>query len=481
MRARGSFIRSKSDYPRFQLISQGQRCRIAEGALRILERIGMKTTQPDILEILRQAGGQVNGDRVRLPSTLVEEAIHSAPGCITIYNQAGEEALHLCGYNTYFGASVDGPTILDPWTGKYRKCLEEDIGWIARLTDRLPNIDFLMPAGFAADRDVRLAERVSFKQCLLSSSKPVLDICQRMRDLIDTREMAIIAAGSEECLRHKPFLMHYAEPISPLVNPDASLKRVRYCAEHNIPLLYSPFLAMGATTPQRMEAAVAQGCAESLFGLVVHQLIRRGAPFIMGAMPSLMDMKTASFSYGAPEFHLMCAAMAEMAHHFNLPSFGTAGTGDSKRFDGQAMLESTSSCYLALLSGAHLVHDTGLFGSAQLLIPEMIVAVDEAISMIRCSLEGFEVDEEALALDLMEEVGPGGEYVSHPDTLAHFRDAWYPGLLDRRSFDPSNDYDTFEERVNHKTLELIKTDHIPTVSSDTAKRLIKMESNWKPD
>lgn len=478
MQAEGSLTQADSGYPRFQLLSQDQRHQIAGTALEILERIGMKTTEPDIVELLRQAGAQVEKDRVRLPSTLVEKAIHSAPNCITLYNQLGEEALYLSGYNTYFGASVDGPTILDPRTGGYRECLEEDIGWIARLADGLPNIDFLMPAGFAADREVKLAERISFKQCILNSSKPILDICQRMRDLEDIHEMAAFVARSKEELQQRPFLIHYAEPISPLVNPDASLQRVRYCAKHQIPLLYSPFLAMGATAPQHMAAAVAQGCAESLFGLVVHQLSQRGAPFIMGAMPSLMDMKTASFAYGAPELQLMCASVAEMAHHFKLPSFGTAGTGDAKRFDAQAVLEATSSSYLAILSGSNLIHDAGLFGSAHLLMPEMIVAIDEIISMIRRSLKGIEVSPESLAFDVMEEIGPGGQYVSHPDTLAHFRDAWYPVLLDRRSFDPSLCYDTFKERVNRKTLAAMEACNPADVPVELSEQLREMDRYW---
>jgi len=478
MQAEGSLTQADSGYPRFQLLSQHQRHQIAGAALGILERIGMKTTQSQLVETLRQAGAQVDGNRVKLPAVLVEEAIHSAPNCITIYNQAGEEALYLSGYNTYFGASVDGPTILDPRTGEYRECLEEDIAWIVRLADDLSNISFLMPAGFAADRDVRLAERISFKQCILNSSKPILDICQRMKDLENIHEMAAFVAGGKEELQQRPFLIHYAEPISPLVNPDASLQKVYYCAKHQIPLLYSPFLAMGATAPQHMAAAVAQGCAESLFGLVVHQLSQRGAPFIMGAMPSLMDMKTASFAFGAPELQLMCASVAEMAHYFKLPSFGTAGTGDSKRFDGQAVLEATSSCYLAVLSGSNLIHDVGLFGGAQLLIPEMIVAIDEIISMICRSLEGFEVNKRALALDLMEEVGPGGQYVSHPDTLAHFRDAWYPGLLDRGSFDPSLCYDTFEERVNRKTLAAMEAYGPADVPFELTEQLREMDRHW---
>jgi trimethylamine--corrinoid protein Co-methyltransferase len=172
-----------------------------------------------------------------------------------------------------------------------------------------------------------------------------------------------------------------------------------------------------------------------------------------------MDMKTTIFSYGAPEFQLGNSLMAEMAHYFNLPNFGTAGTSDSQVFDGQAVLEATTSCIMAALSGANLVHDVGLLGNATVVMPDMIVATDEIINMTRRMLPEMRVSEETLAVDVIRDVGPGGEFVTHPHTLHHFRDVWYPDLIYRggaREWKNSVQL-TFEQRVNTQTRELIES------------------------
>jgi trimethylamine--corrinoid protein Co-methyltransferase len=235
--------------------------------------------------------------------------------------------------------------------------------------------------------------------------------------------------------------------------------KLLYCAEHEIPLVYTPYAAMGGTAPLSQAGIIAQLCAESLSGLVVHQLKRRGSPFIFGGMPSVMDMKTTIFSYGAPEFQLGNSLMAEMAHSFELPNFGTAGTSDSQVFDGQAVMEATSSCVLAALSGANLIHDVGLLGNATVVMPDMIVATDEIINMTRHLFPDLLVNEEALAVDVIRDVGPGGEFVTHPSTLSHFRDMWYPDLLYRggaRAWRESGQL-TFEQKVNERTCELIES------------------------
>ena len=120
--------------------------------------------------------------------------------------------------------------------------------------------------------------------------------------LIDCHEMAALAVGGENALRGRPAMIVYAEPVSPLVHPDESVRKLLYCAEHEIPIVYIPYAAMGGTAPQSQAAIVAQLCAESLSGLVIHQLKQPGAPFIFGGMASVMDLKTTIFSYGAPEF-----------------------------------------------------------------------------------------------------------------------------------------------------------------------------------
>lgn len=441
--------------PLLRILSDGQRRRIAEAAAELLAQVGVHLTEPEARELLHGAGARLDRERVYIPAPLVEEAVRSAPKGISIYDRHGELAMRLEGLRYYYGAHTDAPDVLDLFSHQRRPCREEDVRRNAILIDALPNLSYTTASGLVADRPASVADRASLAQCLQGSIKPVLAMPVSPQALADSREMAALVAGGEARLRERPLLTVYAEPVSPLVQPDESLKKLLYCAEHEIPVVYSAYAAMGGTAPMSRAAIITQLCAETLCGLVIHQLKRPGAPFIFGGMASVMDMRTTVFSYGAPEFQLGNSLMAEMAHHFELPNFGTAGTSDSQTFDGQAILETTSSCMMAALSGAHLIHDVGLHGSATVVIPEMIVATDEIVGMIRRMLVEVAVGDGDLALDVLDEVGPGGEFVTHAHTLQHFREVWYPDLLYRggaKTWD--SDQLTFEERVNARTRQL---------------------------
>lgn len=462
----------------FSLLSDSELEKIETGAYRILSEVGMKVTEGKTQSILEGAGGTVDGDRIHLPTDLVEDSIQLAPNSLTLYDQKGKVGLELKGDNSYFGASIDGPSILDPLNQTYRECEESDIGKHVGLVDELSNISFLMPAGFAADHDSKMAEIVATKQVLLNTDKPFVAITESLDDLKAVHKMARVKA--EVPFEDKPFFVNYAEPISPLVNPDSSVRKIRYCAEEDIPLLYSPFLAMGATAPQDPATAVAQAVAESLFGLVLQQQINPGGSFVLGGMPSLMDMETANFSYGAPDLHLMSSGISALASRLGLPVFGTAGTGDSKLFDGQAVIEALSSSYMAVLSGTNLIHDVGLFGSAKILIPEMIVAMDEIIELLRNTLTGMDMGRE-LRIDLLEELGPGGEFVSHRHTMEHFKESWYPRFIDRAPFNSEEPEEirAFCDRVSGFVENFFAEDgRTPIGSSELQGSLQEVQDNY---
>jgi trimethylamine--corrinoid protein Co-methyltransferase len=452
----------------FRLLNDEQRERIAGAAFDLLERVGVTLTEVEACELLHGAGAGIDGERqaqlrwARIPGDLVERAIASAPSSIAIYNRDGERAMELGGRSAHFGAHVDAPDVLDPLTGERRPCTEADAGRHAALIDALDQISYTTASGMISDCPAEVADRVALAQCLIHSPKPVLAMPVTHQALVDCHEMAALAVGDgarvADPLRERPILVVYAEPVSPLVHPDDSIRRLLHSAEHEIPLVYSGYAAMGGTAPMSPAAITVQLCAESLSALVVHQLKRPGAPFIFGGMASLMDMRTTVFSYGAPEFQRGNTLMAEMAHYFDLPNFGTAGTSDAQAFDGQAVLEAASSCVMAYLAGANLVHDVGLLGNATVVMPAMIVATDEIIAMLPHLLGEVEVSDETLLLDVLEEIGPGGEFVTHPHTFEHFRAAWYPELLFRGGAAAwmTSDGMPFEQRVSARTCELME-------------------------
>jgi len=465
----------------FRLLSDKQRARIATATFDLLERVGVRLTEPEARGLLRDAGARVEGERVRIPPDLVRQAINSAPSSIAVYTRNGERAMTLGGTSAYFGAHTDAPDVLDPGTGERRPCTEADVGRHAALIDALDQISYTTASGMVSDRPAQVADRVALAQCLIHSPKPVLAMPVTHRALVECREMAALAVGqdlssskaADEALREHPMLIVYSEPVSPLVHPDDSVRRLLYSAEHEIPLVYSGYAAMGGTAPMGAAAITVQLCAESLSGLVVHQLRRTGAPFIFGGMASVMDMQTTVFSYGAPEFQRGNTLMAEMAHHFDMPNFGTAGTSDAQTFDGQAVLEAASSCMMAYLSGANLIHDVGLLGNATVVMPAMIVATDEIIGMLHRLLDSVEISDEALLLDVMEEVGPGGEFVTHPHTFDHFREVWYPELLFRGGAETwaTGEKAAFEERVTAKTRQLMREHEPARLPEDVAEAI----------
>jgi trimethylamine--corrinoid protein Co-methyltransferase len=298
-----------------RLLSDEQRARIATAAFDLLERVGVRLTEPESRELLGAAGARVEGERVIVPSSLVGEAIDSAPTTIPIYMRDGNIAMELGGMSACFGAHTDAPDVLDPFTGDRRPCTKADVGRHTLLIDALPNIHFTTASGMVADRPQAVADRAALAECLIGSPKPVLAMPITPQAVADSQEMAALAVGGGDVLRDRPTLIIYAEPVSPLSHPDGAMRKLLYCAEHEIPLVYTPYAAMGATAPMSPTAITAQLCAESLSGLVVHQLKHPGAPFVFGGMASVMDMQSTIFSYGAPEFQRGNTLMAEMAHH----------------------------------------------------------------------------------------------------------------------------------------------------------------------
>jgi trimethylamine--corrinoid protein Co-methyltransferase len=253
-----------------------------------------------------------------------------------------------------------------------------------------------------------------------------------------------------------------------------------FCAEKRIPQICYGAPQAGSTGPASFAGSVVQGTAESLSGLVITQLVRQGAPFIYGAFATIMDMRTTIFSYGAPEMILMGSALAQMAQYIKLPYFGTAGCSDAKLPDSQAAAEATLSCQSAALSGANLIHDCGLLDHGCLASPAYMVLVNEVLHMINHFVRGIQVDEETLAVDVINKVGPGGHYMEEEHTLKYFREVWYSNLFDRSNYDSWLEQGgrRFQERLREQTL--LKLEHrAPPLSEEATKELDRLAQHWR--
>jgi trimethylamine--corrinoid protein Co-methyltransferase len=467
--------------PKLQVLDENQIEQIHMATLEVLERTGVCIPHPKALEVLDGAGARVDGERVRIPAWLVEDAIRQAPSRIVLGKRDGTRSVFLERDRSWFGPSLDCIDYLDPATEKRRPFTSDDCGITARIADALPNFTWVMTIGMAANKPVDIADRAIARQVLTNCEKPFVFCCKDTNSVSDIYDMAVLIAGGEKKFQQAPALVHYSEPISPLLYFTPAIDKIIFCAEKGIPIINFPAPQAGSTAPATFAGTIVQGSAESLSGLVVVQLVRPGAPFIYGAFTTIMDMKTTIFSYGAPEMSLMVAAMAQMAQYYQLPFFGTAGCTDAKFPDPQAAAEVAFSCLSSALSGANLIHDAAAWiDHGSLVSPSFMILVNEVLNMVSQYMRGIPVNTETLALDLINRTGPGGHYLNEEHTRRHFREVWYSDLFDRAIQDvwQAEGAKRFEERLREKTLKVME--HKPAaLAPEIVKELDRMERHWK--
>ncbi|MHB9094245.1 MAG: trimethylamine methyltransferase family protein, partial [Eubacteriales bacterium] len=189
---------------------------------------------------------------------------------------------------------------------------------------------------------------------------------------------------------------------------------------------------------------------------------------------TIMDMQSTIFSYGAPEFHLLEAALADIAHYLNLPMFGTCGCSDSKVADEQAGIEAAMSILLMAQAGPNLNHDVGYIEYGSTASLEMLVICDEIIGMARRIVRGIEVNPETLAVDVIDQVGPGGHFLKTAHTRKFFKtETWYPTLIDRKIYAnwKSDGSKTLTQRANEKVISILESYQPEQLSPDVKQKL----------
>jgi trimethylamine--corrinoid protein Co-methyltransferase len=450
--------------------------RIHDASIHLMEKVGMRIGGERAQKLLKENGVSVTGEGLaKIPKSLVERALKTAPKELVLYNRAGEPVMTIDSRNgVYFGCHSDMLEIVDPFTGAVRDFTKADIQTMCKIADALPNIHFVLSVGIAKDVRPGIQSQISFLETVKNFSKTINFSTNDIEAVQEVIDMAAVVAGGHENLRKKPFIFNYCEPIPPLSHPAESMEKLLISAENRIPVVYMPYSMMGGTAPVSRAASLAQCNAEVLTGLVVSQLVSEGAPFIYGAMPSIMDMKTSVGSYGAVEFHLMVAAASEVSDYYGLPFYGTAGCTDAKTMDEQAVAEATMEIFSTLLSKANLIHDIGVADHCNSVCPELVVLSDEIIEMLKYYNQGVTVNAEELVLDLIEKVGPGGAYLSEDHTVSNLRKVFYPALFSRKMKNP--DQSEVRGRIRSKIKKIVESHAAPQLDETVLKELDKWQA-----
>jgi trimethylamine--corrinoid protein Co-methyltransferase len=456
-------------HPTIRMLSDEQIEAIHHTSLDILSRTGIVMKNEVGRELLLDAGAWESKQRIKIPPHLVMDAIASAPPRIPMFNRLGELTMPLeAGAGrpppVFFGPGSDCPFTIDVETGERRKATAEDVRRIAQLCDGLDQIDFIMSMGTPSDVPPLDHYLHSFINMIRGSVKPNVYTANNRGDMEDIYRIACAVAGGETELREKPFMMLYAEAISPLLFNDESVDKLLFCTEKGIPVTYPPSPNTGGGGPITLAGALALGNAECLVGLVLTQLVRPGTPFLYGMNTAALDMKSAIVSYGSPEWPLGMAACTDLARYYNLPVWGTAGATDSKVVDAQAGIEATVSVMTAFLTRCNLVHDVGYIEYGTTSSMEMLVVVDEIIREVRYVMGGVEVSERTLARQAIHRAKPGGGFLADDNTLDNWKWAqWRPALIDRMRYDRwvEKGRQDMTARANERAREILAEHEVP--------------------
>ena len=458
----------------FSVFTEQQKEEIHNAVLEVLADVGVDVRSEKALGILKKGGAFVNGYRVKFPPAMVEKAIRSVPSRVTLSNRLGERKVFIGGNTMHFGP---GPTViytLDPFTGERRLPKISDTARAVRVMDALNNIDYLMDFGSPSDVAPEIMDIHTFKTMAENSVKPIVHWAYNVKNLQAIVDMGIAVRGSMQALQESPFFAIYTEPISPLVHEFDALDICIKMAEYNLPSIYAPIPQCGVTAPATLVSSIVLSCCESLSGLVVHQMVREGAPFIMGGVITIMDMLTTQITYGSPEFMILSAGLTEMARFYKIPMFSTAGCTDSKCIDQQMAAETSNNILMAALSGANLIHDIGYIESGMCTSLLSLVMCDEFIGQAKQIVRGIEVTNRTLAVDVIKNVGPGGNFMAEDHTAENFKkDWWFPTIYNRKRHDSweADGKPTMADAALNKLRKIVDTHQVRPIEASVQSRL----------
>lgn len=447
--------------PKIIALDQEQMQHIHERSLRILSSVGVRVDSERARQIFSQAirTGQASasGDRVFIPPELVEWALETAPSSIEIFNRQGDPAFRLgsgasaqpnAAAQTRFGIGVTALYYQDPETDEVTPFARKHMEMTVRLGDALTSFDAISTVGIVQDVAPEVSDLYAILEMTANAVKPLVILVSDERRFPDGMDLLEHLHGD---LAARPFVIPYFNPISPLVMNKGTVDKMLITIERGLPFMYSNYGMAGATTPITPAGTLTLMNAELLAGLTLSQLVKAGTPVILGSLPTFFDMKGMGSFYDAHSY-VINLACAEMMAFYGLPHCGTSGSGIGWGADliagGHQWANHLTSC-MGKVGLAPFVGDN--LGS-KAFCPAITVYANEVIARARRLAQGFTLDEASLALDEIEQIGPGGNYLISELTLKLFREAYY-----RSDIWPSLTLEEWQERGQPRADDMLRT------------------------
>lgn len=448
----------------YQPLSEGDVRRIHEASLSVLENTGVHVEASEARDIFADAGATVDADngRVYIPRTMVEDAIASACREFVMAGRTDEHDMVMGGDRVYMGTGGSAVKVMD-LDGHVRETELADIARIGRLVDALRNIHFYLRPVVARDMPNDLIDVNKTYAAVTNTTKHVMTSAYNVASAREVIDLASMIAGSKAAYEERPFVSFTAcWTVSPLRYAPETVEVLVELIRQNVPVALSSAPQSGATSPAALAGTLVQINAEELSGIVLVNLIRPGARILMGYVPSVADMRTGNFVGGAPEFGLMNAAAAQLAHFYNIPVYNSSALTDSKVPDVQAGYEKGMTDAAAALAGTNYIHHSAGFLESMLCVAyEQYVIDDDINGAIMRMVRGIEVTDETLSVDLIDQVCRGeGHYLGTQQSLELMNtEYYYPHTADRQRRDNWAEQGELDmrERARRRAREILAT------------------------
>lgn len=424
--------RVRNPYPPMALLSADQIEAIHEASLHILENFGIEVMSTRALALFEKAGASVDHavQTVRLDRGLVAEALKTAPTAYTLTPRNPERKIHLGGDTINFTLVAGPPNVHDMERGRRAGNLRDYCDLI-RLAQHF-NCIHMLGNQVCAPVELPANSRhldTYFANLTLTDKSFHVSAIGRGRALDGISMMAIARGLTLDRMRDDPGVTTIISVNSPRRFDDAMSEGLMTMAEHGQSVAVTPFTLMGAMSPVTLAGALAQQNAEALFGVVLTQLVRPGAPVMYGAFTSNVDMRSGAPAFGTPENTKANIASGQLARRYSLPYRTTPGSA-SNAADAQGAYETMMALWGAILGHGNLVYhaagwqEGGLTASFEKLIIDV-----EMIQHMMEFLEPIRVDESELAVEALGRVPTGGHFFGEPHTLERYSTAFYQPML----------------------------------------------------
>jgi trimethylamine---corrinoid protein Co-methyltransferase len=437
--------------PLFLNVTNDQLCDFDLASLEVLDSVGVIVESEEALKILEEAGCIVDENLVRFPASVVKKALRNVPPRITLSDSVGNRSVFFERNKVFFGACLGQRNVFDLEKGLVRETIKNDIENVTRIAETLESIDFI---SLNAGDDLR----ISLKNYLLVRSHSVKPMIIDVKDPVITQSLIDLAAEcsnnySKQNFTHTAF---HLQSLSPLVLRKTDTDIIKICCNANIPVAYTSQLILGVTTPNDLESAIVLGVANVLAVLVLSQLIRNGSQFAIGL--NLLLKETNNFGYisASPEFYKSLSIFSQISRFYNIPSIGITARTDAITINQQSALEATYSILASTLAGVNI---NLCFGNSDVLNYEYLIMANEIICMTKHFMKGIEVSEETIPIDIIDEVGAGGEYITSPHTMKYFKTAnYFPRFINRQHFSIwlEEDQKTMGQKMALRALNILK-------------------------